>query len=457
MRDSFKRWLGLPIMGSVFACLLLFWIIIGKLVGHWGPLFIATMILYIMLMVIGHYFLKYWFTITDEALAIIRRFTQGHFTLNTADRWNSSSNPLNDELYRLSQFLRSTKRSYEIQQDQVAALLENIGSPFLFIDRQGIIRLANEHFQQTFGLKVDETLTYDEQLTNQELIALIRQSIVQKTEVHQSIVVPIGIVRHHFDVYCIPIRRGHGHSKGFVVIFHDITRLKKLEKVRKDFVANVSHELRTPVTSLKGFAETLLEDDTIDEKDRKKFLTIILKESDRLQLLIQDLLELSKIENEHFRLDFETVNLTEVAEETIDLLIEKAKKKDIKISFQNAKRVYALGDPTRLKQMFVNIISNAIAYSPNGSHIQVKVADYGSEVSFMVKDNGIGMAKEEIPRVFERFYRVDRARSRNSGGTGLGLAIVKHLTEAHDGRIEVDSEQGVGTTFKIYLKRSEQK
>nr|WP_239540941.1 ATP-binding protein [Pullulanibacillus pueri] len=411
------------------------------------------------MVLIGYYFLSVLFRSTDEALATIKRFTEGRFTLNTAERWNNSSNPLNDELYRLSEYLQHTKRSFEFQQDQLGALIENLGSPFLFIDRHGTIRLANELFQQTFELKVDpkQERKYDEHLTDPILIRLIKDALTLKTEVHHSLVVPIGIQRYHYDVYCIPIRRGHGHSKGLVVIFHDITRLKKLEKIRKDFVANVSHELRTPVTSLKGFAETLLEDPTIDESERNKFLTIILKESDRLQLLIQDLLELSKIENEHFRLDVEKTDLGVITEETIDLLAEKARRKKIDIDYNKQGLGVVLGDPTRLKQMFVNIINNAIAYSPEGSHIKVLVMEQASEVLFRVSDNGIGIEKSEIPRVFERFYRVDKARSRNSGGTGLGLAIVKHLTEAHEGRIEVESEPGQGTTFNIFLKKYKHK
>ena len=454
MKRSFRQWLGLPVLGAVFGCLLLFWILAGALFGHWLGLALVFLLLFLCMVSIGYYFVRNMLIANDEALTTIKRFTEGSFNLSVAERWNYSGNPLNDEIRRLSSFLLNMRRSFQNQQDQLSALIENIGGPFLFIDNHGKIRLANELFQQIFDNKISnhEELRYEDVIKNKEIIHTIERTFQLRTDVHETLVVSVGIERKHFDVHAIPIRRGHGHSKGLVVIFHDITRLKKLEQVRKDFVANVSHELRTPVTSLKGFAETLLEDSQISDEDRKTFLTIMLKESDRLQLLIQDLLELSKIEDEHFQLNTGAINVTKIAQETLELLQETAQKKDISIQFSAHGNTIALGDSVRVKQMFVNIISNAIAYSPEKSHISVTVESVADTVVFKTIDTGIGMAKEEIPRIFERFYRVDRARSRNSGGTGLGLAIVKHLAEAHNGRIEVESEPGVGTTFSIYLK-----
>ena len=454
MKTSFRQWIGLPILRTVFGCLLLFWILAGALFGHWLGLALIVLLLFFCMISISYYFVRTMLIANDEALTTIKRFTEGSFNLSVSERWNYSGNPLNDEIRRLSSFLLNMRRSFQNQQDQLSALIENIGGPFLFIDNHGKIRLANELFQQIFDNKISnyEALQYEDVIKNKEIIHTIERTFQLKTDVHATLVVSVGIERKHFDVHAIPIRRGHGHSKGLVVIFHDITRLKKLEQVRKDFVANVSHELRTPVTSLKGFAETLSEDSQISDEEREAFLTIILKESDRLQLLIQDLLELSKIEDEHFQLNTGAVDVAQITQETLELLQERAHKKDISVQFSTHGNTIALGDAARVKQMFVNIISNAIAYSPEKSRISVVVESVGNTVVFKTTDTGIGMEKEEIPRIFERFYRVDRARSRNSGGTGLGLAIVKHLTEAHNGHIEVESEPGVGTTFSIYLK-----
>jgi two-component system, OmpR family, phosphate regulon sensor histidine kinase PhoR len=224
--------------------------------------------------------------------------------------------------------------------------------------------------------------------------------------------------------------------------------------MRKDFVANVSHELKTPITSIKGFTETLLDGAMKDEQTLEYFLTIILKESDRLQTLIQDLLELSKIEQQGFKLNIQPVNIKEILDEIIIILQNKANDKEIDLSLISERdNIYISGDSYRLKQIFINIINNGITYTPKGGKVTVTIEENQHEVFVHVQDTGIGIKEEEIPRIFERFYRVDKARSRNSGGTGLGLAIVKHLVEAHQGQIKVKSKLGEGTTFTVKLKK----
>jgi len=226
--------------------------------------------------------------------------------------------------------------------------------------------------------------------------------------------------------------------------------LKKLEQMRKDFVANVSHELKTPVTSIKGFSETLLDGAMNDQDTLEAFLEIILKESDRLQILIQELLDLSKIEQHGFKLTIGKVDVWKSITEVFEILRGKAAEKDISLTIgESSGNSVIEADPDRIKQVLINLVSNAITYSPNRGTITISVNDENNMVSIEVKDYGIGIEKSEIPRIFERFYRVDKARSRNSGGTGLGLAIVKHIVEAHKGNIEVTSEIGNGTTFTI--------
>jgi two-component system phosphate regulon sensor histidine kinase PhoR len=240
--------------------------------------------------------------------------------------------------------------------------------------------------------------------------------------------------------------------KGVLLVFHDITELKKLEQMRKDFVANVSHELKTPITSIKGFSETLLDGAMHDQKAQEAFLSIILKESNRLQSLIQDLLDLSKIEQHGFKLVVTELNVYEQISDVLTMLKGKMDEKNILLDFNNSNSSLTIeGDPDRLKQVFINIINNAINYTPSGGNISITILNQQRHVAVLVKDTGIGIEKDEIPRIFERFYRVDKARTRNSGGTGLGLAIVKHIIEAHKGTIEVNSEVGKGTVFTIKL------
>jgi len=224
--------------------------------------------------------------------------------------------------------------------------------------------------------------------------------------------------------------------------------------MRKDFVANVSHELKTPVTSIKGFTETLLDGAMNNQETLEAFLSIILKESDRLQTLIQDLLDLSKIEQQGFQLNLQKVEMRSLLEEVMTLLTGKAEAKNIRLEFYcKQSQVFLRGDTDRLKQVFINLIGNAINYTPVEGDVKIILLECEENVRIHVKDSGVGIIEEEIPRIFERFYRVDRARSRHSGGTGLGLAIVKHLIEAHHGNISVRSKVGEGSEFIIELHK----
>ena len=232
---------------------------------------------------------------------------------------------------------------------------------------------------------------------------------------------------------------------------HDITKLVRLEEIRKDFVANVSHELRTPITSIKGFTETLLDGAMNEPAIMKEFLEIIQKESNRLHLLIDDLLELSAIERENFSLQFGHVELLELMNDALKIVSGSLERKKMDINLDIADEIVIEGDASRLIQVMVNLLSNAINYSKEQTKITVSVKKIAGNAIIEVQDEGIGIEQIELARLFERFYRVDRARSRDSGGTGLGLAIVKHLVEAHSGTVEVESTIGVGTLIRICL------
>jgi two-component system, OmpR family, phosphate regulon sensor histidine kinase PhoR len=255
------------------------------------------------------------------------------------------------------------------------------------------------------------------------------------------------------NVYGAPVIGNYGNWLGIVVVIHDITELVRLEKIRKDFVANVSHELRTPVTSIKGFAETLLDGAMNDQTVMKEFLEIIQKESNRLKLLIDELLVLSDVEREGFTLQYSEVGLRKMIYEAIQVVSGRIEEKDMLVSFDMPNEIVIDGDEGRLIQVMVNLLSNAIIYSMKDTTITIEVKEVEEDVLIVVKDEGIGIKEAELERLFERFYRVDRARSRDSGGTGLGLAIVKHLIEVHGGTIQVDSEPNVGTSFSIRIPR----
>ena len=239
---------------------------------------------------------------------------------------------------------------------------------------------------------------------------------------------------------------------GIIIIIQDITEIKKLEKIRSDFVANVSHELKTPLTSIKGFVETLKAGAIEDSDTAIRFLNIIEDEADRLNRLISDILYLSVLENKKSKARYEVINTADKIEEIVSLLQTQAVYKNINLNARVEADISKLmGDPDQFKQMLINIVDNAVKYTPEGGAIEVVAYNSGNDVIISVKDNGIGIPKEHISRLFERFYTVDKARSRNVGGTGLGLAIVKHIVMQFEGKIEVHSQIDKGTEFILSI------
>ena len=243
---------------------------------------------------------------------------------------------------------------------------------------------------------------------------------------------------------------------GTLVVFNDVTQLRRLANMRRDFVANVSHEIKTPLTAIKGFVETLQQGKIDKAEEEKRFLGIIQKHVDRLNSIVEDLLTLSRIEleDEHKEINAETVKIMEVFQAAVQLCRPKAEEKKIRLDLDCEKDSTAVLDPTLIEQALVNLLDNAIKYSERQSTVALKSHRQNSEVVISVEDRGIGIAQKHLPRVFERFYRVDKSRSRNMGGTGLGLAIVKHVAQAHGGYVTVESKLGEGSRFSIHLPQS---
>lgn len=243
---------------------------------------------------------------------------------------------------------------------------------------------------------------------------------------------------------------------GALIVLNDVTRLRRLENVRRDFVANVSHELRTPITSIKGWVETLLDEELKNPEQALQSLKIIAKQADRLNAIIEDLLSLSRIEQEaetSSGIVKEKANIREVIHAATIMCNAKAEEKHLKIETQCDGELWAEINPPLLEQALVNLIDNAIKYSEPAKSIKISVSQSDHEVVVAVRDEGCGIAEDHLPRLFERFYRVDKARSRKLGGTGLGLAIVKHIAHAHRGKVSVESIPGKGSTFSIHLPK----
>ncbi|TDQ39147.1 two-component system histidine kinase PnpS [Aureibacillus halotolerans] len=392
----------------------------------------------------------------ESATRVATELARGNYKARTYEQFSGETgSALSQSINILARNLQKMVDSQEMQKDRLRTLIESMGSSLLLIDGKGSVNLLNKTYKETFYVDENELLyrNYYDVLEHQEVIHLIEEVFMTEKSVRKQMRLSLNIERKHFEVYGTPIIGEAKEWKGIVLVFHDITDLKKLENTRKDFVANVSHELKTPITSIRGFTETLLDGAGEEKELREHFLSIILKESERLQSLIHDLLDLSRIEQEGFVLNVSEVSLADVVQDTIDALSDKAGKKNIEL-FANSDEKNELsvkGDSLRIRQILYNLMNNAIAYTPEGGNVHIAIQSKESGVELVVSDSGIGIETSEIPRIFERFYRVDKDRSRHSGGTGLGLAIVKHLVEAHSGQIRVDSSIGNGTTFTVRL------
>jgi two-component system phosphate regulon sensor histidine kinase PhoR len=240
---------------------------------------------------------------------------------------------------------------------------------------------------------------------------------------------------------------------GAVIVLNDVTRLKRLETMRRDFVANVSHELKTPITSIKGFVETLISGAMDKPEDNKRFLGIVASQADRLNAIIDDLLSLSQLEQDAEKVEIVIAEsgLKPVLEMAIQACASKATEKKVHVDLNCPESVTARINPQLLEQAVINLVDNAIKYSLTSTQVRVNVSAGEEGITVAVADEGRGIEKEHIPRLYERFYRVDSDRSRAMGGTGLGLAIVKHIAQVHGGSVSVDSSIGKGSTFRIHL------
>lgn len=424
--------------------------------GIWWLLSISQAIVLLLIFILGFNIKKRYTKPLEAATNVAIELSKGNYRARTYVDHRKETGMLSNAINLLAKNLQENLKTQEMQQDRLSTLIESMGSGLMLIDNRGYISLINRAYIETFEVNSNEYLCkqYYSVIDHKEITFLIEEIFMTERKVKRQLLLPIGIVRRYFEVAGSPIIGTQNEWKGVLLVFHDITELKKLEQMRKDFVANVSHELKTPITSIKGFSETLLDGAMKDEATLEAFLKIILNESDRLQMLIEDLLDLSRIEQQGFHLNIEEIDIAILMHEIMTLLKGKAEEKNILLRFAPISTpLFIKGDYSRLKQVFINLLSNAITYTPIGGYVEIDVKENEEKVYIQIKDTGIGIDMVEIPRIFERFYRVDKARSRNSGGTGLGLAIVKHIVEAHKGSISVTSVKEKGTTFTITLEK----
>ena len=324
------------------------------------------------------------------------------------------------------------------------ALLQTTEDAVLVADAEGHILLSNPVAASLFGASAGGTLLA--RTLSSDLEDLYRAAIRRRSGVEREVTFNRPSVRT-LHVRITPVSADH-----YLLVLRDLTELRRLERVRRDFVANVSHELRTPLTSVKAMAETLLDGALEDRDAAPRFLQTIIRESDRLVRLSADLLDLSRVEA--LGIEKTPIDLTALVAEVASRLASQAEKADI--TFTNTLRAPLIvpADRDEMAQVLVNLLDNAIAYTPRGGHVTLSALETADAVTVSVADTGIGILSHDIPRLFERFYRADKARSRASGGTGLGLSIVKHIVENHGGTVGVESEYNKGSVFSFTLPKS---
>jgi two-component system phosphate regulon sensor histidine kinase PhoR len=334
---------------------------------------------------------------------------------------------------------------------QQQVLFNSMLEGLLLLDRNRRIYLANRAFKNLFGLKTElRGKTVMEALRVHELAALVERVESDGQVFDYELKLP-ELSERWLQVNAAVISNSAGEREGMILVFHDLTRLKQLERTREEFVANVSHELRTPLSLIKGYVETLLDGARNDPVVTERFLKIIERNASRLDLLIQDLLAISALESGRITLNLQPVLLRPLAEKVLADLKARTDAKGVKL-VNDLPELTATADANRLEQVLANLVDNAIKYGrANGTVIVGGQKTDADKIEIFVQDDGPGIPPESLDRVFERFYRVDKARSREQGGTGLGLSIVKHIVQSHGGKIWVKSEPGKGATFSFTL------
>ena len=396
-----------------------------------------------------------------------RRVADGDFRAQPVERPRDELSDLAEALNETARRLDATIRSLSGERNRSSAILSSMVEGVAVIDAKERLVFSNRAFSEILNLDSEsgEGRPLIEVVRNSELLGLIRRALRGDKRLQSDIA--IGIVQQRsfsataapvkpFDVAAgaVSVNGAEAAEKpsGAVVVLHDVTELRRLERVRQDFVANVSHEFKTPLTAIQGFAETLLSGALDDPDNNRRFLEIIGEHAARLARLTDDLLKLARIEAGKLEIEFRPVKLAELIQGCAETALLKARRKQLALEVDVPPALpVVLGDASLLREVLQNLLDNAIQYTPSGGEVHVSASATFREASVTVSDTGIGIPLADQERIFERFYRVDAARSREEGGTGLGLSIAKHIVETHGGRLQVESEVGRGSSFSFSI------
>lgn len=385
-----------------------------------------------------------------------RRFAEGDLTFRLDVPQSAELASLAETLNRMAAQLDERISTINQQRHEQEAMLGSMVEGVIAVDKRGSILQVNKSAAQWIGVLPDAIIgrSLVEIIRNRDLQNLVEETLETGKPTEGEILLH-GAQERSLQIHCTALLNAERASIGALIVLHDITRIRRLERVRRDFVANVSHELKTPLTSIKGFVETLLDGALEQPEEARRFCMIIAKQVNRLQAIIEDLLSLSRIEQEaeQGQIALKTANLLEALQAGAQCCAHPAAEKNADIIIECDPTWTARINAPLFEQTVVNLIDNAIKYSDTGKTVTIRVtpSDAMWEIRFI--DQGGGMEASHLARIFERFYRIDKSRNSKVGGTGLGLAIVKHIVTSHGGRIHVESKLGVGSTFTVFLPR----
>jgi len=391
-----------------------------------------------------------------EMTGLAKDIAHGHFDRKLEVRSKDELGELAQAFNQMAEELKAKLQTATEDRNEMRAILSSMIEGVVAIDKNERVILFNSALEEMFNLNKGKVIGkfFWEIIRNNELNDLLKEAMNKgRLKTRELTLFLAG--EKIFQVHALPIK-GEEKPWGVVAVLHEITELKRLEKMRAEFVANVSHELRTPLTSIRGFIETLRDGAIDDPKNSRKFLNIIETHVERLNNLINDLLELSKIESRELKMEFQPVNLRELTEEVASNFKGVIEQKELEVAVNipfDFPQVEI--DSEKIKQVFNNLFDNAIKFTPKNGRICIRAVDKRNDVQVEISDTGIGISQEHLGRLFERFYRVDKARSRELGGTGLGLSIVKHIIQAHRGKVGVQSEPGKGSKFFFTLPKNQ--
>ncbi len=388
----------------------------------------------------------------NDLLIVTKRLQNGEFGRRVLVRSHDEIGQLGRAFNELSMTLEKMFDTIHDRESKLNAVLTSMEDGVLAVNTYRRVILANRAVADLIGEDEEALIDKDqaEVIRSFELSEIITDTMNREKSINAEIKLYPGSERT-IAVSSSPLEGDEGMTIGVVSVLRDITELRRLEQMQNEFVANVSHELRTPLTSIKGFVETILNGKTYDSALVERFLRIVSGETDRMITLINDLLDLSRIESGKQPINMGSVNILQIFTDTITMLQTKADQKEIKID-NCLRKIMVLGDAKLLRQVAINIVDNAIKYTKPGGRVWIEAKESTNKVKISICDTGVGIPSDQTNRIFERFYRVDKGRSRSMGGTGLGLSIVKHIIDKHKGKISAESQIGKGTTVKITLR-----